>query len=224
VFFVHDVDAAFPLARTDLRKGDSIDAVNGLPVTESLDLAQVIKPDSMTTLSYLRDGKETSIQVQSNDKGKLGMTISLENFIMRVNEVRYPIYEAPFHAAWEVGRLSKLTVKMLGSVVVTLVTKLAVPEGVAGPVGIAKMTHTFAQQGFMALLQFTAMLSISLGVINIMPFPALDGGRLIFIVFEVVLRRRLSAKWEAIAHTTGYVLLMLMILAITGNDIWNLFR
>jgi len=224
VFMVHDVDSAFPLAKTDLKKGDFISSVNGILVSEGLDLGQVIRPDSLNTLSYVHKGKEKTLQAQSNALGKLGMTISLEDFIVRVNEIRYPFYEAPFRAVLEVGRLSSLTVEMLGHVVVTLVTKLAVPAGVAGPVGIAKMTHTFAQQGFMALLQFTAMLSISLGVINIMPFPALDGGRLLFIVFEVALRRRLSAKWEAIAHTTGYVLLMLLILAITGNDIWNLFR
>jgi regulator of sigma E protease len=224
VFYVHDIDSGFPLAKTELKKGDSITSVNGVPVSESLDLSKVVKPDSTVTLSYLHDTKEKSFQAQSNAQGKLGMTISLEDFIVKVNEVRYPIYEAPFRAAGEVWRLSGLTIVMLGNVVVTLVTKLAVPAGVAGPVGIAKMTHTFAMQGFMALVQFTAMLSISLGVINIMPFPALDGGRLLFILFEVALRRRLSAKWETIAHTTGYALLMLLILAITWNDIWNLFH
>ena len=224
VFFVHEVDPTMPLAKTELKKGDSVTSVNGIPVSESLVLDQVIVPDAINTLAYLHQGKELALQVPANSNRKLGMTISLENFILKVNEVRYPIYKAPIMAAMEVGRLSALTVKMLGQVVVTLVTKLAVPAGVAGPVGIAKMTHTFAQQGFMALLQFTAMLSISLGVINIMPFPALDGGRLIFILFEIGLRRRMNAKWETIAHTTGYVLLMVLILAITWNDIWNLIH
>ena len=224
VFYVHEIDSALALAKTDLKKGDAVTSVNGIPVSDSLVLDQVIRPDALNTLAYLHQGKELALQAPANAQGKLGMTISLERFIVKVNEVRYPVYEAPFRAMGEVGRLSVLTVKMLGNVITTLVTKLAVPDGVAGPVGIAKMTHTFAQQGFMALLQFTAMLSISLGVINIMPFPALDGGRLLFILFELGLRRRLSAKWEAIAHTTGYVLLMLLILAITWNDIWNLIR
>ncbi len=224
VFFVHEVDPTMPLSRTALKKGDSITSVNGIPVSESLVLDQVIVPNAINTLAYLHEGKEMALQAPANVDRKLGMTISLENFVLKVNEVRYPIYKAPIMAAMEVGRLSALTVDMLGNVVTTLVTKLAVPAGVAGPVGIARMTHTFAQQGLMALLQFTAMLSISLGVINIMPFPALDGGRLLFILFEVALRRRLSAKWETIAHTTGYALLMLLILAITWNDIWNLIH
>ena len=124
----------------------------------------------------------------------------------------------------EVGRLSYLTVDMLGEVVVSLVAKFTVPDTVAGPVGIAKMTHRFAQEGFMALLQFTALISISLGVINIMPFPALDGGRFLFIIFEAISRKRPSPKWEAIIHSVGFVLLMMLIFVITWNDIVNLFN
>ena len=81
------------------------------------------------------------------------------------------------------------------------------------------MTETFAQKGFMALIQFTALLSISLGVINIMPFPALDGGRFLFIIFEAVTRRKANAKWETIIHTIGFALLMIFIVIITWNDI-----
>jgi regulator of sigma E protease len=224
IFLVHEVDPTMPLAKTELQKGDYITSVNGVPVSENMVLSQVIVPNAVNTLAFMHDGHEKALESPANDQGKLGMTISLENFIVKVNEVHYPFYIAPFKSISEVGRLSVLTVEMLGQVVTTLVTKLAVPEGVAGPVGIAKMTHTFVQQGFMALVQFTAMLSISLGVINIMPFPALDGGRLLFIVFELALRRRLNAKWETIAHTVGYVLLMIMILAVTWNDIWKLFH
>ena len=72
------------------------------------------------------------------------------------------------------------------------------------------------------IMQLTALLSISLGVINIMPFPALDGGRFLFIIFEVILRRRPSAKWESTIHGVGFVLLMLLIVVITWNDIVQL--
>ncbi len=111
---------------------------------------------------------------------------------------------------------------MLGDVLVSIVAKFTVPEGVAGPVGIAHMTHYFVKQGFMAVVQFTALLSISLGVINVMPFPALDGGRFLFIVYELITRRRANAKMEATIHTIGFALLMLLIFVITWNDILNL--
>ncbi|MBI5421769.1 site-2 protease family protein [Candidatus Peregrinibacteria bacterium] len=224
IFLVHEIDPAMPLAKTELKKGDYIVSVNGQAVTDTMELSKVVLPNAVNTLAFMHEGKELALQVPATPEGKLGMAISLENFVVKVNDVRYPVYLAPLKAIGEVGRLSVLTVHMLGDVIVTLVTKLAVPDGVAGPVGIAKMTNTFAKQGFMALVQFAAMLSISLGVINIMPFPALDGGRLLFILFEVVLRRRMNAKWETIAHTVGYALLMVLILAITWNDIWKLFH
>jgi len=224
VFYVHEIDPQLPLAKSELKKGDYIISVNGMPVGETLKLGDVILPNTLNTLAFLHEGREKALMTPSDAQGKLGMTISLEHYILHVNEIRYPFYVAPFKAIGEVGRLSVLTVRMLGDVVRSLVTKLTVPEGVAGPVGIARMTHTFAQQGFMALVQFTAILSLSLAVINIMPFPALDGGRLLFIVFELVLRRRLNAKWEAITHSVGYALLMLLILVITWNDVLNLIR
>lgn len=223
ILYVHEIGEAGPLDGSELKKNDYITAVNGIPVTESLVLSEVIRPNSLTTIKYLHDNEEHTLQVVADSEGKVGMTISLENFIKDVKEVRYPFYIAPVKAISEIGRLSKLTVKMLGKVIVSVVAKFTVPAEVAGPVGIARMTHYFAQQGFMALVQFTALLSISLGVINIMPFPALDGGRFLFIVYEIITRRKANAKIEAIIHTVGFALLMLLILVITWHDIVRMF-
>lgn len=222
IFYVHEIDPVSPLNETNLKSGDYIIAVNGISVSKSLNLSEVIQPNQMNTLTFVHEEQEETLSVQANEEGKVGMTISLENFILNVNDVRYPFYLAPVKAISEIGRLSVLTVKMFGKVIVSVVAKFTVPEGVAGPVGIAKMTHYFTQQGFMALVQFTALLSISLGVINFMPFPALDGGRFLFIIFEIILGRRLNAKWESIAHSVGFALLMFLILMITWNDILNL--
>jgi len=223
IYYIHEIDPNGALATTDIKTGDYIIKVNNNPVSESMVLNNIIKPNELTTLAYVHDEKESNAQVIANAEGKIGMTISLEDFIININKVRYPFYIAPFKAVSEIWRLSVLTVKTLGNVVVSLVAKFTVPEGVAGPVGIYKMTGMFAKQGLMALAQFTALLSISLGVINIMPFPALDGGRFLFIIYELISRRKANAKWETIIHSIGFALLMLMILAITWNDIVNLF-
>ena len=68
------------------------------------------------------------------------------------------------------------------------------PQGLAGPVGIAQLTGQFVQIGPNAVLSFVALLSLNLGILNILPFPALDGGRLLFIVIEVVFRRKVNQK------------------------------
>jgi len=222
VLYVHEIVEGSPLATTDIQPGDLIVEINGQRVKSS-EISTVIEPGVMTGISAIRDGEMIAISVMPSDDGKLGFSVSDTPYILYIKDLKYPFYQAPIEAVKEVGRLSYLTMDMLGNVIISLVAKFAVPDGVAGPIGIARMTHHFTQQGVMALLQFMALLSISLGVLNIMPFPALDGGRFLFIIFEVALGRRPSAKWESIIHTIGFAMLMLLILIITWNDIVNLF-
>lgn len=223
VLYVHEILPGSPLAGTDLAPGDLITQINGKAVPEATKLAQVLEAGQAVQLSILRGEQEGTLVAVPDKDGKLGFSVSNTPYIVYLKDLRYPFYQAPLMAAKEVGRLSYLTLKMLGDVLANLVQKFAVPEGVAGPVGIAKMTYGFMQNGVMALLQFAALLSISLGVLNIMPFPALDGGRFLFILFEVIARRRPNAKWEAAIHGIGFVFLMALILLVTWNDIAGLF-
>lgn len=222
IYYIHEISKDSPLSKTEIKQGDYVTSINGIKITEQMLLKDVIKPNTKVDLTYINGQKNETVSVVSDKDGKIGMSISLQDYVLNVKNIKYPFYIAPVKAFSEIKRLSVLTVKMLGSVVVSIIAKFTVPEGVAGPVGIARMTHYFAQQGFMALVQFTALLSISLGVINIMPFPALDGGRFLFIIFEAITRRRANAKWETLIHTIGFALLMLLIVVITWNDIAQL--
>lgn len=222
VLYVHEILEGSPLSESDLRPGDLVVEINGRQVPLAADLPSILVPGRPVELSILREEREGALVVTPDVEGKLGFSVSNIPYIVYLKDQKYSIFRAPVEAIKEVGRLSYLTLDMLGNVIVSLASKLTVPDGVAGPVGIAKLTYHFTQQGVIALMQFSALLSISLGVINIMPFPALDGGRFLFIIFEVILRRRPSAKWEATIHAVGFALLMLLILLITWNDIVNL--
>jgi regulator of sigma E protease len=112
---------------------------------------------------------------------------------------------------------------MFGNVISSMFTKLSVPEGVAGPVGIAQMTFVFVQEGLMSLIRFTALLSLSLAIINILPFPGLDGGRLFLILIPLLIGRKLNPRWEAMIHVFGFLFLMLLIFLVTFNDIMRIF-
>ncbi|PJC38811.1 hypothetical protein CO044_02930, partial [Candidatus Peregrinibacteria bacterium CG_4_9_14_0_2_um_filter_38_9] len=149
------------------------------------------------------------------------------NVVSSVNEVkdeRYPVHIALYKSFTEMVKVSKLTAESFGAFVGGLVTKGQVPNDVAGPVGIARMTHTFAQQGIIALLRFVAVLSLSLAVINILPLPGLDGGRIFFIIGEVILGRRMSRKIESRIHVLGYFLILIMIFVVTYSDIGRLIK
>ncbi len=225
LLLIHSVEEGSLFDQSGFQDGDIVTHINNEPVPNAAVVAQqIIRPNTNYMFSFLRDGEPMNIVTATGPDGRLGIAMSTQAFIQEIEKVKHPIHIAAVESAKEVGRLSVLTVTLLGDVVVGIVQKLTVPDGVAGPVGIAQMTHRFVQEGIIALMQFTALLSISLGVINIMPFPALDGGRFLFILFEIVLRRRPSAKWEAAIHTTGFALLMLLILFITWNDILRLFQ
>jgi regulator of sigma E protease len=93
---------------------------------------------------------------------------------------------------------------------------------VAGPVGIAGIVGSVAQMGITYLLMITAVISINLGVVNLIPFPALDGGRVLMVIFEGISRRRISPKIANTINAVGFVLLMILMVAVTYKDIAKL--
>jgi regulator of sigma E protease len=99
------------------------------------------------------------------------------------------------------------------------------PVAVTGPVGIAQLTGEFAQAGISPLIEFSAFLSINLAIVNMFPLPALDGGRIAFVLFEGIRRgKKITPKVESLIHVIGFALLMAFFLAITFQDIIRIIR
>jgi regulator of sigma E protease len=95
----------------------------------------------------------------------------------------------------------------------------------AGPIGIAQVTGEVAEQGLSPLLNFTALLSINLAFLNILPIPMLDGGRMAFVILEIIRRgRRVSPEWESRVHTAGFVLLLALVLFISYEDVFRILQ
>jgi regulator of sigma E protease len=94
---------------------------------------------------------------------------------------------------------------------------------VAGPVGIVSLTSQMTQLGLVYVLQFIAIISINLAIINAIPFPALDGGRLLFLLIEKIKGSPVNAKIERLANSIGFALLIILMIFITFRDITKLF-
>lgn len=238
---ISDIFPDSPAEKAAFQSGDVLLRVDGQDIAVPQDVIGITKQNPGKTLTYIleRNGEQKTLQVQPDKNGLIGVGLSVlyphENqfvtlyakdeptTVLKIQDVRYPFWIAPLKAFDESFRLGGLTVQMFGNVLKSFFTKFTIPEGVAGPVGIAQLTYTFVQQGVLSLLRFMALLSLSLAIINILPFPALDGGRLFFILIELVIGRKVNGKWEGVIHTIGFALLMILIVAVTYSDIIKLF-
>lgn len=138
--------------------------------------------------------------------------------LLEVGTVSYPIHEALWRGISGTGFVTVEIFKVIGRLISGAFTAAEVKDQIAGPVGIAVLTGQFVEMGFVFVLQFAALLSINLAIINILPFPALDGGRLLFIIIEKVRGRPVSRKIENTIHTVGFVILIGLIIYVTAYD------
>ncbi|MDX1608053.1 MAG: site-2 protease family protein [Candidatus Spechtbacterales bacterium] len=143
--------------------------------------------------------------------------------LVRVGIVDYPLHEALVKGAQSTYNLSIASVSVFADTIGSAISSGEVPESVSGPVGIAVMTGTVRNLGLVYILQFIALISLSLGIINIVPFPALDGGRFAFLVAEKIKGAPLSQKFENYANAAGFTALILLIIFITIHDINKFF-
>ena len=146
--------------------------------------------------------------------------------IVYTETVKKPFPQSIVFATTETYRISIAVFQKAAEIPVELIAKQRIPEGLAGPVGIAEITHKVVPLGFLALIKLTALLSISLAVMNLLPIPALDGGRFVFQLVELMLKPfkiKPSQTIENYAHVGGFMLLIGLLLLITWNDIVRIF-
>jgi len=146
--------------------------------------------------------------------------------ILEIEKIKKPFPESLVFAVSESVRISKAIVKKVGEIPGEVLKNGRLPNEIAGPVGIAEVTHRVVPMGFLAILKLVALLSLSLGMMNLLPIPALDGGRFLFQIVEAVMipfRIKMSQKIEDSVHFAGYLVLMGFLVAVTWNDLWRIF-
>jgi len=147
------------------------------------------------------------------NEGSLGISFS-ETAI-----VSYPWYQAFYQGAITTYNITIAILQAFGTMIAGLFgEKTGAPVDVTGPVGIVYMTKQMSDLGISYLLQFAALLSINLGIINVLPIPALDGGRILFVLIEKLKGSKVSHRTEGMIHQIGFILLLLLMLFITIRD------
>ncbi len=218
---VNEVALNSPAAKAGIESGDIILSVNEDAVRNISDLHRYIQLNlgKKTTLVISRDDATTK-EVQliprwkpPEGQGAVGIAINMpEPTIVRQSE--------PFWRAIPLGVKELIETFILFKNGILSLFIGAETLQMVGPVGIAQITGEVAKAGISPLLKFAAFLSINLAIINMFPLPALDGGRIVFVLLEWVRRgKRIAPKTEGLIHAIGFVLLMAAILAITYQDI-----
>ncbi len=220
-----NINSNSPAEKAGLKAGDTLISVNNISGTEltTAKIRELIEKDSdgKISLTFERSGQTSDVVINtelSEDKRRV-IGIFMENVgIVKLN---------PFLALYEGAKVSAIATKDVAIGLATFIGQSIQGNGsleqVSGPVGIAGMVGDAADFGLAYFLGFVAFISLNLAVINLVPFPALDGGRILFVIIELITRRQIKPIIANYANTIGFLILISLMLFITYRDILKFF-
>lgn len=213
------VNEGSPAAKGGLKAGDIVLGVNSL---EQLQEKINSSGTQGVEIDYSRKGiasKANIIAEKGIVEGKYAIGIAMDN----VATLRLPVYKAVIESSRFTWHMISATITGIYDLIVGMFHGTAKLSSVSGPVGIAGLIGDAAKLGFTYLIMFTAIISINLGVLNLVPFPALDGGRIFFVLIEAIIRRPIKPAVANTINAVGFSLLIILMLVVTYRDIAKLF-
>jgi len=224
---IYEVFADSPADKAGLELGDFIISVNGQTLNQVSAVSDMIQASAGQEL-LLEVEREKNLEmikvVPEAISGQAEEYVGIGVSLVRVSVVQYPWYEAIWLGIKQTFLTMWLMITTLVAMIVSLFKTGDAGVALAGPIGIASLTGKFASMGFNYLLQFTAMFSINLGILNLFPFPALDGGRIVFIIAEKLRGKPINSKVEAWSHVLGFGLLITLVVIVTFKEVLQLFN
>jgi regulator of sigma E protease len=210
---VNNVAFETPAYNSGLLSGDLIKRINGVNVStiDRLLIEYQINYGNDLELVVLRDGSLENITIKptKNDDDTYSYGFNLNNDTKKgfIEAIKYSI-----------SKFVSLINQMFVTIFYLITGKLSLTN-LSGPIGIYKVVGSSAKEGIVNLIYLTGYLSLNVGFINLLPIPAFDGGRLLFLIIEKIIKRPVSVKVENTIHSVGFILLMVLMVAITYNDI-----
>jgi len=220
--FVIDADKKMPAGKAGITSGDTIMKINDNQINSMYQLIEIIKenPKKPLFIEWKRNTKIVSDTIYPTEDGIIGIQHTQEYVGALVKE-SYGIIPSLVYGVNESIRMIELFV---GTIAQIFEGNLDVKKSLGGPILIAQMANQQADMGIKNFLFFMAMLSVTLAVINILPFPALDGGHLLMLLIEAIIRREVPLKVKMIVQQAGMIILLLLMVFIFYNDIVRMFE
>ena len=212
---LQSVSPGEPGERGGLKAGDVILAVDGRPVTFHTQLREAIAkhPEQPITIAILRDGAEQSVTVTPARHGEVGWL-----GVLPVDETK-SLKPGPVEALVLSARRNVENAGLIFQTVWGLITRETSPKQLMGPVAIAQLSGESAQLGLIPLLSLMALISLNLGLLNLLPIPILDGGHIFIMALEGVARRDFSTRVKEKMLLAGFVVLMMLMVTVIYNDL-----
>ncbi|WP_019413987.1 RIP metalloprotease RseP [Paenisporosarcina sp. TG20] len=217
---ISDVADDGPALEAGMQGGDLVTKIDGQSIDTWQDLAAKVQESAgqALTFEYVRDGEvinstitPKTVEQDGNSYGQIGV---LYESPVEKNPIKAVIYGADQTVTWIVKIFELLGMLVTGQFTI---------DALSGPVGIYKATEEVAQYGIFNLMNWAAILSINLGIMNLLPLPALDGGRLLFFLIEAIRGKPVDRQKEGMVHFVGIMLLMVLMVVVTWNDIQRFF-
>jgi regulator of sigma E protease len=222
--WIGEVEPNSPAASAGLQANDRVIALNAAPINSWSDLVESLSryPEQTITLTILRNDQTLHIAVKPDAKMQQGQRIGfigvrINEHLLRMDQVGFG--EALWRGTKDTLFYSGLTFKSIWEM---LIGRLSVKD-ISGPISIANYAGDSVQIGLAYFAQFLALLSISLGVINLLPIPMLDGGHLLYYVIEIIRRKPLSLKAQQVGWSIGMMALLLLMTLALYNDIAQIY-
>lgn len=217
---VSEVKENSPASAAGLKTGDTIEKAGDADIKSIENLQNYTKENvGKIVVLTIKRGKENFTREiiprkeYPQNEGPMGVTLA-QTAIISYSPI------AAIKQGYEYTvQLTIFIILAFAGIIWNLATTGKTAAEISGPVGIAAMTQQAAAMGLMTVLNFTAIISVNLAIINVLPFPALDGGRLLFLVVEKIKGSPINQEWEARANNVGFALLMLLMVVVTFKDL-----
>ncbi|MDD5608760.1 MAG: RIP metalloprotease RseP [Ignavibacterium sp.] len=217
---IGDVLKDSPAEKSGLKPGDIMLSLNGIPLYSPKQTTELISANTGREIQLVvkRKDEELNISVTPGDDSKIGVAI-VPVFLGKTKMQTYGAFASIYYGWKDIEKMTALTFQMVGKV---FSGNIEVGKAFGGPIKIAQIAAKSADSGISSFLYFLALLSLSLAILNIMPFPVLDGGHLVMIIIEAIIRREIPVKIKVALQNTGFVILLLLMAFIIYNDIISL--
>ena len=206
-----------PAQKAGLKKDDTIYSINSEPIGSVSQFVDILKanPNKNLFVQWKRGNEILGDSIKPDEKGTIGVQIA-QIYLGKTSIKEYGFIESLAFGWNQTVSSVNLLFSSIGQIIKG---NMSFRESIGGPIMIAKQAGQQAERGIISFLSFVALLSVSLAVLNILPFPALDGGHLIFVIVEAIMRREVPVKVKMAIQQGGLIILLLFMAFVVYNDL-----